>query len=72
MLLLLLCRGWFIIDLVAAIPFDLLLFGSDTDEVSGGGEQQMHNMVCSWGGKGGGGHFFWGGGSCLALEGDGE
>ena len=28
------CRGWFIIDLVAAIPFDLLLFGSDTDEVS--------------------------------------
>ena len=26
-------RGWFIIDLVAAIPFDLLLFGSDTDEV---------------------------------------
>ena len=28
-------RGWFIIDLVAAIPFDLLLFGSDTDEVSG-------------------------------------
>ena len=28
------CRGWFVIDLVAAIPFDLLLFGSDTDEVS--------------------------------------
>ena len=27
-------RGWFIIDLVAAIPFDLLLFGSDTDEVT--------------------------------------
>ena len=27
-------RGWFLIDLVAAIPFDLLLFGSDTDEVS--------------------------------------
>lgn len=26
-------RGWFVIDLVAAIPFDLLLFGSDTDEV---------------------------------------
>ena len=26
-------RGWFIIDLVAAIPFDLLLVGSDTDEV---------------------------------------
>ncbi|BES94440.1 Hypothetical protein NTJ_07250 [Nesidiocoris tenuis] len=26
-------RGWFLIDLVAAIPFDLLLFGSDTDEL---------------------------------------
>lgn len=26
--------GWFLIDLVAAIPFDLLLAGSDTDEVS--------------------------------------
>lgn len=28
-------KGWFLIDLVAAIPFDLLLFGSQTDEVSG-------------------------------------
>lgn len=27
-------RGWFLIDLVAAIPFDLLLFGSETDEVT--------------------------------------
>lgn len=27
--------GWFLIDLVAAIPFDLLLVGSDTDEVTG-------------------------------------
>ena len=27
-------KGWFLIDMVAAIPFDLLLFGSDTDEVS--------------------------------------
>lgn len=26
-------KGWFIIDLVAAIPFDLLFFGADTDEV---------------------------------------
>ncbi|KAK3926148.1 Potassium voltage-gated channel subfamily H member 6 [Frankliniella fusca] len=26
-------KGWFVIDLVAAIPFDLLLFGSDTDEL---------------------------------------
>nr|XP_012218334.1 PREDICTED: potassium voltage-gated channel subfamily H member 2 isoform X7 [Linepithema humile] len=27
-------KGWFIIDLVAAIPFDLLLVGSDTDETT--------------------------------------
>ncbi|KAH9529763.1 Potassium voltage-gated channel sub H member 7 [Dermatophagoides farinae] len=27
-------KGWFIIDLVAAIPFDLLLFGSQTDETT--------------------------------------
>jgi Ion transport protein len=27
-------KGWFLIDVVAAIPFDLLLFGSDTDEVT--------------------------------------
>ncbi|GLV38275.1 seizure [Carabus blaptoides fortunei] len=27
-------RGWFVIDLVAAIPFDLLLFGSDTDDTT--------------------------------------
>ncbi|XP_058805010.1 potassium voltage-gated channel unc-103 isoform X2 [Phymastichus coffea] len=27
-------KGWFIIDLVAAIPFDLLLFGSNTDETT--------------------------------------
>lgn len=26
-------KGWFLIDMVAAIPFDLLLFGSQTDEV---------------------------------------
>ncbi|XP_076161159.1 potassium voltage-gated channel seizure isoform X4 [Ptiloglossa arizonensis] len=26
-------KGWFIIDLVAAIPFDLFLVGSDTDEL---------------------------------------
>lgn len=26
-------RGWFIIDVVAAIPFDLLLFNTHTDEV---------------------------------------
>ncbi|KYN06092.1 Potassium voltage-gated channel subfamily H member 7 [Cyphomyrmex costatus] len=27
-------KGWFFIDLVAAIPFDLLLVGSDTDETT--------------------------------------
>jgi len=26
-------KGWFLIDVVAAIPFDLLLFGSGSDEV---------------------------------------
>lgn len=26
-------KGWFLIDVIAAIPFDLLLFGSETDEV---------------------------------------
>lgn len=26
--------GWFLIDLVAAVPFDLLLVNSDTDEVN--------------------------------------
>lgn len=33
--------GWFLIDLVAAIPFDLLLAGSDTDEVT----RSMCNIV---------------------------
>ncbi|XP_048513727.1 potassium voltage-gated channel subfamily H member 2 isoform X3 [Athalia rosae] len=27
-------KGWFLIDLVAAIPFDLLFFGTDTDETT--------------------------------------
>lgn len=27
-------KGWFLIDMAAAIPFDLLLFGSETDDVS--------------------------------------
>ncbi len=26
-------KGWFLIDIVAAIPFDLMLIGSDTQEV---------------------------------------
>lgn len=35
-------RGWFLIDLVAAIPFDLLLFGSDTDEVRAAAASVLH------------------------------
>lgn len=31
-------KGWFLIDLVAAIPFDLLVFRSGSDEVRGGVE----------------------------------
>lgn len=27
-------KGWFLIDMVAAIPFDLLIFGSGSEEVS--------------------------------------
>lgn len=27
-------KGWFVIDVLAAIPFDLLMFGLATDEVS--------------------------------------
>ena len=27
-------KGWFLIDVVAAIPFDLLMFGTEEDEVS--------------------------------------
>ncbi|VEL24975.1 unnamed protein product [Protopolystoma xenopodis] len=27
-------KGWFLIDVVAAIPFDLLLLGAETDEVN--------------------------------------
>lgn len=27
-------KGWFVIDAIAAIPFDLLFFGSGTSDVS--------------------------------------
>jgi hypothetical protein len=40
-------RGWFIIDLVAAIPFDLLLFGSDTDEVTNYNNTQVITHIIS-------------------------
>ena len=33
-------KGWFLIDVVAAIPFDLLLYGSESDEV-------MLSIVCA-------------------------
>ncbi|VDP13055.1 unnamed protein product [Soboliphyme baturini] len=33
-------KGWFIIDVVAAIPFDLLLFNANTDEV-----RQLFSLV---------------------------
>ncbi len=29
-------KGWFLIDVVAAIPFDLLLFGAESDQVING------------------------------------
>ena len=32
-------RGWFLVDAVAAIPFDLLLFGTGTSDVSTGPER---------------------------------
>lgn len=33
-------KGWFLIDMVAAIPFDLLIFGSGSEEVPGGGRRE--------------------------------
>ena len=41
-------KGWFLIDVVAAIPFDLLLFGSETDEVStaGGQDYMWVKVIC--------------------------
>ena len=40
-------KGWFLIDVVAAIPFDLLLFGAESDQViSGNGEP--HDQVRSF------------------------
>ena len=36
-------KGWFLIDVVAAIPFDLLMFGSETDEV----RHKAPPIICS-------------------------
>ena len=38
-------KGWFLIDVVAAIPFDLLLVSSETDEVSDGESVHYLNPV---------------------------
>lgn len=34
-------KGWFLIDLVAAIPFDLLIYRSEEEEVVRGGEGEV-------------------------------
>jgi len=39
-------KGWFIIDAVAAIPFDLLLFGSGTSDVSI--DRTLSNIYNAW------------------------
>lgn len=45
-------KGWFLIDMVAAIPFDLLIFGSGSDEVriSVNHEQYIHLSFITPGG----------------------
>lgn len=34
-------KGWFLIDMVAAIPFDLLIFRSEDEVLRGGGEGEV-------------------------------
>lgn len=34
-------KGWFLIDMVAAIPFDLLIFHSEDEVLRGGGEGEV-------------------------------
>lgn len=36
-------KGWFVIDAIAAIPFDLLFFGSGTSDVSV--SQKMSDVI---------------------------
>ena len=45
-------KGWFLIDMVAAIPFDLLIFGSGSEEVS---RQGGRGWEGTWKRRGGGG-----------------
>lgn len=49
-------KGWFLIDLVAAIPFDLLIHRSEEEEVvRGGAEGEVGRMeLWGWGKKVGG------------------
>ncbi|CAL8389189.1 unnamed protein product [Boreogadus saida] len=42
-------KGWFLIDMVAAIPFDLLIFGSGSDEVRRADVFSVVVLVCSVG-----------------------
>ena len=39
-------KGWFIIDVVAAIPFDILLLGTKTDEVRSSCPVFYHVLLC--------------------------
>lgn len=34
-------KGWFLIDMVAAIPFDLLIFRSEDEVLRGSGEGEV-------------------------------
>lgn len=38
-------KGWFLIDMVAAIPFDLLIFRTGSDEVSTGGSMPAATLA---------------------------
>lgn len=37
-------KGWFLIDMVAAIPFDLLIFRSEDEVLRGGGEGEVRQL----------------------------
>lgn len=38
-------KGWFLIDVVAAIPFDLLLFGAESEQVISTNDDDPHDQV---------------------------
>ncbi|XP_017591793.1 PREDICTED: LOW QUALITY PROTEIN: potassium voltage-gated channel subfamily H member 2 [Corvus brachyrhynchos] len=44
-------KGWFLIDMVAAIPFDLLIFGSGSEEVSRGHRMRWRQPGCALAGQ---------------------